>query len=96
MNLAQHLLVFGVRLYRWTLSPAKNVIFGPFSQCRFTPSCSQYALEAVKTHGAATGTVMGLKRICRCHPWGDSGYDPVPTITVSDGNGCRTAEQGAA
>ncbi len=46
--------------------------------CRFTPSCSTYALEAIKKHGAFKGLFLAIKRIFRCHPWGGSGYDPVP------------------
>jgi hypothetical protein len=78
MNVAQHILVFGVRVYRWVISPAKTFIFGPLGQCRFTPSCSAYALEAITRHGAVKGPWLGLKRICRCHPWGGCGADPVP------------------
>ena len=46
--------------------------------CRFTPSCSNYMIEALQVHGAFKGTLLGLKRILRCHPFGASGYDPVP------------------
>jgi putative membrane protein insertion efficiency factor len=72
--------IFLVRLYRWTLSPAKTFLFGPLGQCRFTPSCSEYALEALQTHGPAAGSWLAVKRVCRCHPWGDCGHDPVPEI----------------
>jgi putative membrane protein insertion efficiency factor len=78
MNLAQHVLVSGVRLYRWTLSPAKTVLFGPLGRCRYTPSCSEYALGAIRIHGALAGAWLATKRICRCHPWGGCGHDPVP------------------
>jgi len=78
VNAAQHILIFGVRLYRWVLSPAKIFIFGPGSGCRFDPSCSQYALEAVAAHGALAGTWLALKRVCRCHPWSECGADPIP------------------
>ena len=78
MNPAQRILVASITLYRWILSPAKTVLFGPYARCRFTPSCSQYALEAVITRGALAGSWLGLKRICRCHPWGGCGHDPVP------------------
>jgi putative membrane protein insertion efficiency factor len=67
-----------VRLYRWTLSPAQAVLFGPLGRCRFSPSCSSYALEAIQARGAVAGSWLGLKRVCRCHPWGGCGHDPVP------------------
>jgi len=78
MNAAQNILIFGVRIYRWVISPLKSCILGPFARCRFTPTCSEYTLEALKNHGALGGTWLGLKRICRCHPWGGWGHDPVP------------------
>ena len=78
MNLAQHILILTVRLYRWVLSPMKNALFGPAGRCRFTPSCSQYALQAIQTHGALRGSVLAGLRLCRCHPWGGCGHDPVP------------------
>ncbi|HSU57468.1 MAG TPA: membrane protein insertion efficiency factor YidD [Candidatus Dormibacteraeota bacterium] len=78
MNLPQYILIAGVRLYRWLLSPMKNVLFGPLGHCRFEPSCSAYTLEALKTHGAIRGTGLAVRRICRCHPWGEFGPDPVP------------------
>jgi putative membrane protein insertion efficiency factor len=46
--------------------------------CRYLPSCSHYAEEAIVQHGPARGTWLALRRVCRCHPWGGSGYDPVP------------------
>jgi putative membrane protein insertion efficiency factor len=61
-----------IKLYRYTLSP----LFG--GQCRFTPSCSAYALEAVTRHGPWQGTHLAVGRLCRCHPWGKHGFDPVP------------------
>ena len=78
MNAAQHILIFGVHCYRWGLSPAKTFLFGPLGRCRFTPSCSEYALGALRHHGALAGSWLALKRIGRCHPWGGCGYDPVP------------------
>jgi putative membrane protein insertion efficiency factor len=67
-----HLLRGLVHVYRWTLSP----ILG--ANCRFEPSCSRYALDAVATHGALRGGVMAGWRILRCNPWGGMGWDPVP------------------
>ena len=61
-----------IKLYQWIISP----ILGP--KCRFTPSCSQYTMEALKKYGLLKGLWLGLKRISRCHPWGGHGYDPVP------------------
>lgn len=90
MNPAQHILITLVRVYRWALSPAKTFLFGPQAGCRFTPSCSEYALEAVKTHGAFAGAWLAARRVCRCHPWGDCGHDPVP-----GGNGGRRKAEGS-
>ena len=78
MNLAQHILIFGVRVYQWVVSPAKTALFGPLGQCRFEPSCSHYAVGAVRSHGALKGGLLAGWRICRCHPWGGCGDDPVP------------------
>jgi putative membrane protein insertion efficiency factor len=87
------MLVFGIRLYRWTVSPAKAALFGPLGRCRFAPSCSAYALEAVQIHGALAGGWLGLKRVCRCHPRGGCGYDPVPprrgSVEASSAGGSR-------
>ncbi len=65
-------LIAPIRLYQWTLSPLLGV------NCRYAPSCSAYATEAIATHGAARGLWLAVRRIARCHPWGGSGYDPVP------------------
>jgi len=64
--------VFLIRFYQVCISP-----FTPAS-CRFTPTCSHYTLEALKKHGLIKGSWLGIKRISKCHPWGKSGYDPVP------------------
>ena len=66
------LLVFPIRIYQKCISP-----FTPPS-CRFTPTCSQYAVEALHRHGPFKGLYLALRRILKCHPWGGSGYDPVP------------------
>jgi|SRR5215469_7889021 len=82
MNPVQHILILLVRLYRVTLSPAKTFLFGPAARCRFEPSCSQYAIQALKSHGALAGGWLAAKRVCRCHPWGKCGEDPVPMPKV--------------
>lgn len=79
MSLAQQTLIFGVRLYRWLLSPLLRTGFGP--ACRFEPSCSAYALEALHRHGAWRGAGLALRRVARCHPWGGCGCDPVPELS---------------
>lgn len=66
------ILAFTVRLYQVLISP----ILPP--SCRFVPSCSQYAREALLKHGAMRGTVLAVRRIARCHPFHPGGYDPVP------------------
>jgi hypothetical protein len=78
MNVAQHILISGVRLYQWLVSPVLRVVFGPLARCRFEPSCSAYAIEALRVHGALSGSWLALKRIGRCQPWGSCGHDPVP------------------
>ena len=92
MNAAQHILIFGVRLYRCVLSPAKAFFFGPLGRCRFTPTCSAYALEAVRSHGALAGSWLAAKRLCRCHPWGNCGVDPVPLPAAQLGPPKRTLD----
>jgi len=66
------LLTFLVKLYRWFVSPLLG------QNCRFYPTCSSYALEALERHGAVRGTWLATRRICRCHPWNPGGFDPVP------------------
>lgn len=65
-------LTIPIRLYQLAVSPLLG------QNCRFTPSCSAYAIGAIEAHGAGRGSVLALRRILRCHPWGGSGYDPVP------------------
>ena len=65
-------LIVLVRFYQICLSPLKP------QSCRFTPTCSSYALEALKKYGPIKGGYLSIKRILKCHPWGGSGYDPVP------------------
>jgi putative membrane protein insertion efficiency factor len=71
-NFLIHLFLLPVYVYRAVISP----LLPP--SCRYVPSCSQYTVEAVKKHGIFRGGWLAIKRLGRCHPWGDSGYDPVP------------------
>jgi putative membrane protein insertion efficiency factor len=71
-------LTLAIRAYQLTISPAQIFLFGQTGGCRFTPSCSQYAMDAIQTHGTLAGGALAAKRICRCHPWGGCGHDPVP------------------
>ena len=66
------LLILPIRFYQRYVSP----MLPP--ACRFTPTCSHYAIEAIQKHGALKGLWLALRRLLRCHPWGGSGYDPVP------------------
>lgn len=66
------ILLIPIYIYRAVISP----VIGP--SCRFTPTCSKYAIDALKKHGPFKGLYLTIKRILRCHPWGGSGYDPVP------------------
>lgn len=72
-----------VRIYQIFLRPVMHALGGPGSGCRFEPTCSNFMLEAVERHGALRGGWMGICRILRCHPWGKSGYDPVPPEVTS-------------
>lgn len=67
------MLVWCVWVYQWTLRPFIG------AHCRFEPTCSAYAMEALRRHGAATGTVLTTWRVLRCNPWCDGGVDPVPS-----------------
>jgi hypothetical protein len=70
-------LTLVIRAYQLTVSPAQIFLFGPAGGCRFTPTCSQYAMDAIRAQGAMAGGWLAAKRICRCHPWGRCGHDPV-------------------
>ena len=72
MTPAAYVAVGAVRVYQWTLRP----VIG--ANCRFFPSCSDYAIDAFRTHGALRGSGLAARRILRCNPWNAGGYDPVP------------------
>jgi len=76
--IAKFLIRLLIRCYQRFLGPLLHFGAGPAAGCRFSPSCSHYFLEAVETHGVLRGGWIGICRIFRCHPWGGSGYDPVP------------------
>jgi uncharacterized protein len=71
----QKLLLYLVHIYRSFLSPLKP------PSCRFYPTCSEYAMEAISQHGAARGSWYAFKRIAKCGPWHPGGYDPVPVVS---------------
>jgi putative membrane protein insertion efficiency factor len=71
-NIVGGFFILLIKLYQFTLSPLLG------AQCRYTPTCSQYGIEAIKKHGAFKGGWLTLKRIARCNPWGGHGHDPVP------------------
>jgi len=78
------ILILIIKFYRKFLSPVKKIFFGMFTfgsshniGCRFYPTCSQYAIEAIEKHGAFKGSIMAIKRIGRCNPFNRGGYDPV-------------------
>jgi putative membrane protein insertion efficiency factor len=78
----KRLLVWLLRGYQLLVSP----MLGP--NCRFYPSCSNYAIEALELHGAARGGWLAVRRVCRCHPWTDGGNDPVPGSQQSPTTAC--------
>ena len=67
-----------IRLYQLTLSPVLPVVFGPNCGCRFHPTCSRYAADVVRTHGAIKGAALSVWRVLRCNPLHSGGFDPVP------------------
>ncbi len=69
-------LIALVRLYQWLVSPVIQALAGRV--CRFEPSCSRYAVACLETHGAARGSLLSVRRLCKCHPFHPGGYDPPP------------------
>ena len=74
-----------IRLYQ-------HLMTGRISPCRFIPTCSTYAYEAVETFGAVRGGLLAARRLARCHPWGGHGYDPVPDVNDDRHRACQRVE----
>jgi len=68
-------LILIIHIYQWTLSPVLSALLG--GTCRFEPSCSRYAEQALRKYGLLRGSGMAARRLLRCHPWHEGGYDPV-------------------
>jgi putative membrane protein insertion efficiency factor len=81
-RLVAGVLVLAIRAYQLTFSPAQAYLFGAAGGCRYTPSCSTYAGQALREHGVLAGSALSVRRICRCHPWGGCGHDPVPAREI--------------
>jgi uncharacterized protein len=79
--LLKKLFILPIRFYQVAISPYLG------SNCRHTPTCSQYAIEAIREWGVVKGIWLGTKRIARCHPWGTHGYDPVPQKNAINSKG---------
>ncbi|MCZ6578306.1 MAG: membrane protein insertion efficiency factor YidD [Gammaproteobacteria bacterium] len=80
------LLIIPIRIYQYLLSPLMA------SSCRYTPSCSEYAIEAIQQHGVVKGLMLATKRISSCHPWHAGGYDPVPDARQVQQNNLNSAQ----
>lgn len=91
----RHVLILLLRGYRFAISPLYGQV------CRYHPSCSAYALQAVTEHGSLRGSWLAFRRVLRCHPWAEGGYDPVPPAAASsthdhDHGGPTTTEPSSA
>ncbi|MBK1645026.1 membrane protein insertion efficiency factor YidD [Thiocapsa imhoffii] len=77
----RRVLIALIRAYQYLISP----LLGP--HCRFHPSCSHYAVEAIERHGLGYGLYLAIRRVSRCHPWHEGGFDPVPTERQNSSHG---------
>ncbi len=80
-KLLRRLAILPIRIYQKIISPLLPGV------CRYRPTCSEYMAEAIQTHGIVKGLYLGTRRLLRCHPWGGSGYDPVPPKEKPDKKG---------
>lgn len=88
MNVGRRIVLACLRGYQWWISPLLTALCGPGWGCRYRPTCSAYASEAIRRYGVWRGGWLALCRLARCHPWGGSGWDPVPgTAEGEDGAG---------
>jgi putative membrane protein insertion efficiency factor len=83
-------LLLLIRAYQLGLSPFLG------SRCRFYPSCSSYAAEAIALHGALNGSLLAAKRLCKCHPWHPGGCDPVPALHAASSTNSSTTTDGCS
>jgi putative membrane protein insertion efficiency factor len=86
-DLPRRVLMGLVQVYRYALRPVLG------NRCRYLPTCSEYALEALQRHGAARGSLMGARRLLRCHPFCDGGYDPVPHRAAEGAAGGESSDE---
>jgi len=87
MKAANVAAVFALSLLVWAWRMLFSPLVGP--ACRYEPTCSAYALEALRRHGAFGGALLTLRRLARCHPWGSAGYDPVPEAAGPKAESCQ-------
>ncbi len=84
-------LLAGVRFYQVLISPALHAVAGPACGCRFTPTCSHYAADALRAHGALRGSWLAARRLAKCHPFHPGGHDPVPAAPLRPRPVCTAA-----
>lgn len=85
-TLFRRIAILPILVYRYMISPIMPVA------CRFQPTCSSYAADALTQHGVVKGGGLALRRLARCHPWGGQGYDPVPPVMPPAASRCTTHE----
>lgn len=88
-DIVRKIFIFPIRVYQYCISPLYP------ARCRFHPSCSEYAAVAIQKHGVVRGIWLGIKRICRCNPWCEGGFDPVPETVEPCADACIHAYQKA-